>query len=97
MPCDRLHEGPVLRRIVGIVLLACLLAVGAGTVMLGQIRASLDQPAGLRTILIYTVPPPYAGASRRIVRGRGVEPRKPPVRRRGRGEVSTYQGICRGC
>jgi len=57
VPCDRLHEGPVLRRIVGIVLLACLLAVGAGMVMLGQIRASLDRPAGLRTILIYTVPP----------------------------------------
>jgi hypothetical protein len=43
------------------------------------------------------VTPPYAGASQRIVSGRSVEPRKPPVRRRGRGEVSTYQGICRGC
>lgn len=44
------------------------------------------------------VTPPYAaGASQRIVSGRQLEPKKPPVRRRGRAEVSTFQGICRGC
>jgi hypothetical protein len=43
------------------------------------------------------VTPPYAGASQRIVSGRRVEPKTPPVRRRGRAETSTFQGICRGC
>jgi hypothetical protein len=38
------------------------------------------------------VTPPYAGASQRQS-----PPRKPPVRRRGRPEVSTFTGICRGC
>jgi hypothetical protein len=43
------------------------------------------------------VTPPYAGASQRIIAGRPMKPRKPPVRRRGRAEVSTFTGICRGC
>jgi hypothetical protein len=44
------------------------------------------------------VVPPYAGASQRIVNAHDVEPRsKAPVRRRGRAEVSTFTGICRGC
>lgn len=43
------------------------------------------------------VTPPYAGASQRIVSGRKFAPKKPPARRRGRAEVSTFQGICRGC
>lgn len=41
--------------------------------------------------------PPYAGASQRIISGRHAMPRKPPVRRRGRAEASTFTGICRGC
>src|SRR5438270_10991770 len=41
---------------------------------------------------------PYAGASQRIISAHNVEPgRKPPVRRRGRPQVSTFTGICRGC
>ncbi|WP_291842083.1 hypothetical protein [Bradyrhizobium sp.] len=43
------------------------------------------------------MPPPYTGASQRIITGRPMKPRKPPVRRRGRAEVSTFTGICRGC
>lgn len=42
-------------------------------------------------------PPPYAGASQRIVSGRQAAPRKPPVRRRGGAAVSSFKGICRGC
>jgi hypothetical protein len=43
--------------------------------------------------------PPYpAGASQRIISARQAKPRKPPpVRPRGRPEVSTFTGICRGC
>ena len=42
--------------------------------------------------------PPYAGASRRIISAHNIEPRsKAPVRRRGRAQVSTFTGICRGC
>ena len=41
-------------------------------------------------------PPPYAGASQRII-GPRHHPRKPPVRRPGRPEVSSFTGICRGC
>jgi hypothetical protein len=41
--------------------------------------------------------PPYAGASQRIISGRHAMPPKPPARRRGRPEVSTFTGICRGC
>ena len=45
-----------------------------------------------------TVAPPYAGASQRIIGAHNVEPRsKAPVRRRGRAQVSTFTGICRGC
>jgi hypothetical protein len=44
------------------------------------------------------VTPPYAGASQRIISAHDVEPRsKAPVRRRGRAQVSTFTGICRGC
>jgi hypothetical protein len=43
------------------------------------------------------VTPPYAGASQRIIGPRHAKPRKPPVRRRGPAEVSTFKGICRGC
>jgi hypothetical protein len=40
---------------------------------------------------------PYAGASQRIISPRKGYPRKPPVRRRGQAEVSSFKGICRGC
>jgi hypothetical protein len=44
------------------------------------------------------VAPSYAGPSQRIISARNVEPRsKAPVRRRGRAQVSTFTGICRGC
>ena len=43
------------------------------------------------------VAPPYAGASQRIIGPRQAQPRKPPVRRRARPEVSSFTGICRGC
>ena len=54
---------------------------------------SVDQPAPRARV----VTPPYAGASQRIVSARQGYPRKPPVRRRGRPEVSSFTGICRGC
>ena len=46
---------------------------------------------------------PYAGASQRTIDAYSVEPstveprRHGPVRRRGRAQVSTFTGICRGC
>ena len=40
---------------------------------------------------------PYAGASQRIASPRQAQSRKPPVRKRGRPEVSSFTGICRGC
>jgi hypothetical protein len=44
------------------------------------------------------VAPPYAGASQRIISAHAIEPRsKAPVRRRGRPQVSSFTGICRGC
>jgi len=44
------------------------------------------------------VAPPYAGASQRIVSAHAVEPgSKAPRRRRGRAQLSTFTGICRGC
>src|SRR5271155_3396655 len=44
------------------------------------------------------VTPPYAGASQRIISADDAEPgSKAPVRRRGRPQVSTFTGICRGC
>ena len=42
-------------------------------------------------------PPPYTGASQRITSARQATPRKPPVRRRARPEMSSFTGICRGC
>jgi hypothetical protein len=53
---------------------------------------SVDQPAPRARLA-----PPYAGASQRIVSPRQGLPRKPPVRRRARPEVSHFTGICRGC
>ena len=41
--------------------------------------------------------PPYTGASQRIISARQAQPRKPPVRRRAKPEVSSFTGICRGC
>ena len=40
---------------------------------------------------------PTVGASQRIFSADEVGSRKPPVRRRGRPEVSHFTGICRGC
>jgi hypothetical protein len=40
---------------------------------------------------------PYAGASQRVFSADEVEPRRRPVRRRGRAQISTFTGICRGC
>jgi len=54
---------------------------------------SVDQPAPRARV----VTPPYAGASQRIISPRQASPRKPPVRRRGPPEVSSFKGICRGC
>lgn len=55
--------------------------------------SSVDQPAPRARV----VAPPYAGASPRITSARQGYPRKPPIRRRGRPEVSGFTGICRGC
>jgi hypothetical protein len=40
---------------------------------------------------------PYAGASQRIISADQVDSRRPPIRRRGRAQVSKFTGICRGC
>jgi hypothetical protein len=40
---------------------------------------------------------PTVGASQRIFSADEVDARKPPVRRRGRPQVSKFTGICRGC
>jgi hypothetical protein len=40
---------------------------------------------------------PSAGASQRIFSADEVVSRKPPLRRRGRPQVSKFTGICRGC
>ena len=40
---------------------------------------------------------PYAGASQRIISADQVDSRRPPVRRRGRPQISKFTGICRGC
>lgn len=53
---------------------------------------SVDPPARTRLVT-----PPYIGASQRIIGPRHAQPRKPPVRRRARPEVSSFTGICRGC
>jgi hypothetical protein len=39
---------------------------------------------------------PYAGGSQRITSAHAIEPRS-KTRRRGRPQVSTFTGICRGC
>ncbi|MEH2527611.1 MULTISPECIES: hypothetical protein [unclassified Bradyrhizobium] len=54
---------------------------------------AVDTPAPRARV----VTPPYAGASQRIIGPRQAYPRKPPVRRRARPEVSSFTGICRGC
>ena len=57
----------------------------------GSVNSSPPSPTRVVT-------PPYAGASQRIISAHNVEPgSKPPVRRRGRAQVSTFTGICRGC
>jgi hypothetical protein len=44
------------------------------------------------------VTPPYPSASQQIISTIAVEPRKKaPPRRRGRPQVSSFTGICRGC
>ena len=53
---------------------------------------SIESPARTRLVT-----PPYPGASQRIFSARQAKARKPPVRPRGRPEVSTFTGICRGC
>ena len=40
---------------------------------------------------------PYEGASQPIISADQVDSRRPPVRRRGRPQVSKFTGICRGC
>jgi hypothetical protein len=48
--------------------------------------------------LLIGAPGSVPGASQRIISAHNVEPRsKAPVRRRGRAQVSTFAGICRGC
>jgi hypothetical protein len=43
-------------------------------------------------------PPSYPSVSQRIISPHAVEPRrKAPPRRRGRPQVSSFTGICRGC
>lgn len=43
-------------------------------------------------------PPSYPSASQRMIGAYSVEPRrKAPPRRRGRPQVSSFTGICRGC
>jgi hypothetical protein len=54
---------------------------------------SVDTPAPRARL----APPPYTGASQRIISARQAYPRKPPLRRRARPEVSSFTGICRGC
>ncbi len=54
---------------------------------------AVNSPARTRVV----VTPPYAGASQRIVSPRRGYPRKPPTRRRGPAEMSSFKGICRGC
>jgi hypothetical protein len=52
---------------------------------------SVDSPAPRARL---ATPP---GASQRIISARQAPPRKPPVRRRARPEMSSFTGICRGC
>jgi len=43
------------------------------------------------------VTPPTTGASQRVFSAHEARPRKPPARPRGRKEVGSFTGICRGC
>jgi hypothetical protein len=44
------------------------------------------------------VTPSYAGASQRVIDAHEIEPKRhAPGHRRGRAQVSTFTGICRGC
>ena len=54
---------------------------------------AVDTPAPRARV----VTSPYTGASQRIISPRQAKPRKPPARKRGRPEVSSFTGICRGC
>jgi hypothetical protein len=54
---------------------------------------SVDTPAPRARLAT----PPYTGASQRIISARQSYPRKPPLRRRARPEVSSFTGVCRGC
>jgi hypothetical protein len=61
------------------------------TVSYGSVNSS--PPSGTRVVA-----PPYAGASQQIINARTIEPKRhAPGRRRGRAQVSTFTGICRGC
>ena len=40
---------------------------------------------------------PYVGTSQRVFSADQVDSRRPPVRRRGRPQISKFTGICRGC
>src|SRR5207253_1376469 len=55
---------------------------------------SVDSPAPRARLV---TPPRYTGASQRVFSAHQAAPRKPPVRRRGRAQASTFTGICRGC
>jgi len=54
---------------------------------------SVDSPAPRAR----AVTSPYVGSSQRTISAYQTNPRHPPVRRRGRSQVSTFTGICRGC
>ncbi len=51
------------------------------------------QTAPIRSV----TPPSTPGGSQRIVSTHAVEPKKSRTPRRGRPQVSTFTGICRGC
>jgi hypothetical protein len=62
----------------------------APTVTYGSVNSS--PPSRTRVVT------PLYGASQRIISAHDDEPRRrPPLRRRGRQQVSTFTGICRGC
>ena len=55
----------------------------------GSVNSSPPSPARV-------APPPYAGASQRFTSARDFERRK-PARHRGRAQVGSFKGSCRGC
>jgi hypothetical protein len=60
--------------------------------------AATVPPGPLPSASSRVVTAPYVGGSQRIISPHAVEPRgKGPYRRRGRPQVSTFTGICRGC